>query len=69
MILYERKVMAWKIKKSLNNITHKMLSQQLKELESDGFIHREAYSQIPPASIPKFKFSSRLYLEMFLCNA
>jgi len=36
------------IKKSLNKITHKMLSQQLKELEADGFIHREAYSQIPP---------------------
>lgn len=36
------------IKKSLDSITHKMLSQQLKELESDGFIHREAYQQIPP---------------------
>ena len=36
------------IKKSMNKITHKMLSQQLKELEADGFIHREAYSQIPP---------------------
>lgn len=36
------------IKKSLSVITHKMLSQQLKELESDGFIHREEYHQIPP---------------------
>lgn len=36
------------IKKSLNGITHKMLSQQLKELESDGLVHREEYHQIPP---------------------
>lgn len=47
--LSQEKIMRYgEIKKSLNNITHKMLSQQLKELESDGFIHREAYSQIPP---------------------
>lgn len=54
--------MAWKIKKSLNNITHKMLSQQLKELESDGFIHREAYSQIPP----KVEYSLTKLGESFL---
>jgi DNA-binding HxlR family transcriptional regulator len=36
------------IKRLLNGVTHKMLSQQLKELESDGFIHREEYHQIPP---------------------
>lgn len=47
--LSQEKVMRYgEIKRSLNNITHKMLSQQLKELEADGFIHREAYSQIPP---------------------
>ncbi len=36
------------IKKSVSGITHKMLSQQLKELESDGLIHRQEYHQIPP---------------------
>jgi DNA-binding HxlR family transcriptional regulator len=36
------------LKKSITGITHKMLSQQLKELESDGLIHREEYHQIPP---------------------
>lgn len=36
------------IKKTLVRITHKMLSQQLKELEMDGLIHREEYHQIPP---------------------
>ncbi|MFR4519409.1 MAG: winged helix-turn-helix transcriptional regulator, partial [Fusobacterium sp.] len=30
------------------NITHKMLSTQLKELEADGLIHRKEYPQIPP---------------------
>ncbi len=36
------------LKRSINGITHKMLSQQLKELESDGLIHRREYHQIPP---------------------
>lgn len=36
------------IKRSINGITHKMLSQQLKDLESRGLIHREQYNQIPP---------------------
>lgn len=36
------------LKKSLNGITHKMLSKQLKELESDGLINRKEYQQIPP---------------------
>lgn len=36
------------LKKALGTITDKMLSQQLKELEKDGFVHREAYPEIPP---------------------
>lgn len=36
------------IKQLLSGISHKMLSQQLKELEADGFINRKAYEQIPP---------------------
>ena len=36
------------IKKSIDGITHKMLSQQLKDLESKGLVHREQYNQIPP---------------------
>lgn len=36
------------IKRSLPGITHKMLSQQLKELASDGLVHREEYPQVPP---------------------
>lgn len=36
------------LKKSLVGITHKMLSTQLKELESDGLIVRHEYPQVPP---------------------
>lgn len=36
------------LKRILPAITHKMLSQQLKELEAEKLIHREEYRQIPP---------------------
>jgi len=36
------------LKRDISNITHKMLSQQLKELEQDGFILRTFYPQVPP---------------------
>ncbi len=36
------------LKKALPPITHKMLSQELKELEAQKLIHREEYHQIPP---------------------
>jgi DNA-binding HxlR family transcriptional regulator len=34
--------------RSLHGITQKMLTQQLRELETDGLIHREVYLQVPP---------------------
>ena len=36
------------IKRSAPPITHKMLSQQLKELEAEQLIYRNEYHQIPP---------------------
>lgn len=36
------------LKRCIAGITHKMLSKQLKELESEGIIHRMEYYQIPP---------------------
>jgi DNA-binding HxlR family transcriptional regulator len=36
------------IKRVLPDISHKMLSQQLKELEKDGVVMRIEYHQIPP---------------------
>jgi len=34
--------------RSLHGITQKMLTQQLREMEQDGLIHREVYTQVPP---------------------
>lgn len=43
------KVMRYnELKRSINGITHKMLSKQLKELEKEQLIIRQEYSQIPP---------------------
>lgn len=36
------------LKRAINGITHKMLSQQLKDLEADRIILRKEYHQIPP---------------------
>lgn len=36
------------LKRSIPNITQKMLTQQLRELEADGVVHREVYPQVPP---------------------
>lgn len=47
--LVEKKVRRYgEIKRYTNGITHKMLSQQLKDLESKGLIHRKQYNQVPP---------------------
>ncbi len=34
--------------RALIGITQKMLTQQLRELEQDGIVHREVYQQVPP---------------------
>lgn len=36
------------LKKALGNVSHKMLSNQLKELECDELIIRKEYPQVPP---------------------
>ena len=36
------------LKKLVWGVTQKMLTQQLRELEDDGLIHREIYKEIPP---------------------
>lgn len=36
------------LKKSIPNISHKILAQELKNLEADGLINRIAYATIPP---------------------
>ncbi len=34
--------------RSINGVTQKMLTQQLREMEQEGLIHREVYLQVPP---------------------
>ncbi|PNW54225.1 UNVERIFIED_CONTAM: HxlR family transcriptional regulator [Euhalothece sp. KZN 001] len=36
------------LQRALTGITQKMLTQQLRELEADGIIHRQVYPVIPP---------------------
>lgn len=58
------------LKKALCTVTHKMLSNQLKELEADGLIIRNEYPQVPPKveySLSKKGLSLMPVLEL-LCN-
>src|SRR4051812_19898874 len=36
------------LRRDLNGVTQKMLTQQLRELERDGIVHRKIYPQVPP---------------------
>ena len=50
-ILWRLKDRAWRyneLQRSLGPVTPKMLTQQLRELEADGLVHREVYPQVPP---------------------
>ena len=48
-VIVEKSVARYgEIKRAIPDITHKMLSAQLKELEHDGIILRKEYQQVPP---------------------
>jgi DNA-binding HxlR family transcriptional regulator len=36
------------LRRSINGITQKMLTQQLREMERDGLVHREVFPSVPP---------------------
>ena|ERR1051326_3822641 len=36
------------LRRLIPNVTEKMLAEKLRELESDGLVHREVYRQVPP---------------------
>ena len=47
--IYDKDIIRYgELKKCLNHITHKMLSNQLKELVEFGLVHKEMYHQVPP---------------------
>lgn len=47
--LWKKEILRYSdLKRALGNVTHKMLSNQLKELEHDGIVIRKEYPQVPP---------------------
>ncbi len=36
------------LQRQFSETTRKMLTQQLRELEADGLVHRKVYAQVPP---------------------
>ena len=47
--LHQQEVLRFgELQRGMPEITAKMLTQQLRELERDGLVHREVYAQVPP---------------------
>lgn len=47
--IYDKKIIRYgELKRCLNNITHKMLSNQLKELMESDLVAKKLYHQVPP---------------------
>lgn len=46
--LKDRVMRFGELKKDISHITDKMLTSQLRQLEAEGFIHREVYAVVPP---------------------
>lgn len=38
----------WQLRRHIGEITESSLTKQLRELESDGFIHRHDFKEVPP---------------------
>lgn len=50
-ILWRLRNRTWRygeLRTDLKNVTHKMLTQQLRELEADGYVNRKVYPVVPP---------------------
>lgn len=50
-ILWRLKDKAWRygeLKKGIGKVTHKMLTEQLRQLEADGLVTRKVFAEVPP---------------------
>lgn len=67
--LYNEKTMRFgELRKALGNITEKMLTAQLRELESVNIINRKVYTEVPPKveySLTEFGMSLTPILDKF----
>ncbi|MFB7930580.1 winged helix-turn-helix transcriptional regulator [Streptomyces sp. NPDC056039] len=46
--LNERPCRFGELRRELPGVTEKVLASQLREMEADGLVHREAYDEVPP---------------------
>ncbi len=65
LVLHE-KMRYGEIKKSLRTVTHKMLTQSLRELESDGLIDRTVHEVVPPKVEYALSAQGQTLREIFL---
>ncbi|WP_459502301.1 winged helix-turn-helix transcriptional regulator [Bacillus sp. C1] len=47
-VLMNGKQRTHELKRAIPDITQKVLTQQLRQLEADGIIHRTVYQEVPP---------------------
>ncbi|CAN5128312.1 winged helix-turn-helix transcriptional regulator [soil metagenome] len=47
-LLREKPIRFGELMKKINGITQKMLTQQLRELETDGLVIRKVFAEVPP---------------------
>lgn len=46
--LLEKTYRFGELKRAMPGITQRMLTKQLRELETDGIVHRKVYAEVPP---------------------
>lgn len=54
------------LKRRIPQVTQKMLTQQLRELEADGIIAREVYPQVPPKVVYSMTDDGRSLRELLI---
>lgn len=47
-VLHDQTLRFGEVKKQITGITQKMLTQQLRELETDGIVSRQVFPEVPP---------------------
>ena len=65
--LKDDKVMRYsELRQSIKHISDKMLTTQLRELEEDGYIHRQVYAVVPPKTEYSLTDKGRLVIPLII---